>query len=199
MDKTNLESNGCLHAPEYDYEEAILSLENEVGRALQSCNAVRKVLETGAQTLPEDLAKVESLTDDIEILKAELKSKCEVTEMLKVAKKKLNKKWEQAIEHVRLQCSKEICDLKEKLKQKEAELKRTKLQLAEKERELSKKITKLNEKSAHVLRLQNELENTKQKFANQREEMNQELIESKALAYSREKHLEEIKASSYYY
>ena len=87
--------------------------------------------------------------------------------------------------------------LREEIKKKEDELAWIKVHLADKEKELSEKMKELDMKSAHLFELQYELEDIRRTFSNQQEEMDQKLIESKALALSRERYLEEIQVSKW--
>lgn len=146
-------------------------------------------------TLSELQLKVSSLTEDIKVLKFKLRNKKKENQMLREARLNLNNKWNDIIEHTRRQNKEQIKILMKELEKKEDELTQMKELLARKEKELSEKIKELEMKSALVVQLQNELEEMRRNFCNQREEMDQILIVSKALAHSNEKYLEELGVS----
>ena len=173
--------------------ESLLLLEDDVQRATQARDAVSKALEMNIDTtLPELQLKVSSLNQDVRLLKTELKNREEENQMLKEAQQSL-KKWNDAIQRTRRENSEAIKVLREEIKTKENELAWTKAQLADKEKELNEKMKELDMKTARVFELQNELEEMRRTFSNQQEKMDHKLIESEALAQSREKYLEEIK------
>ena len=177
--------------------ESLLLLEDEVQRATQARDAVSKALEMDIDTtLPELQLKVSTLCEIVKQLKTKLKNREEENQMLDEANENLNLKWNEAIQRIRRENSEAIKVLREEIKTKENGLAWTKAQLADKGKELSEKMKELNMKSARVYELQNELEEMRRKFSNQQEKMDHKLIESEALAQSREKYLEEIEVST---
>ena len=168
-------------------------MEDEVQRATQSRDAVSKALEMDIDTtLPQFQMKVSTLSEKVKQLKTKLKNREEENQMLDEANENLNLKWNEAIQRTQRENSEAIKVLREEIKMKENELALTKAQLEDKEKELSEKMKELDMKSARVFYLQNELEEMRRKFSNQQKKMDHKLIESEALAQSREKYLEEI-------
>lgn len=177
-------------------EQTIHHLEEEMCIATQSRDAVIKAMKMDVEiSLPELQAKLHLLNEDIKVLNIELENKHKENEMLKKARQKLGKEWIDTIECMRRETNEKVKSLTEELEKREKELAQTKKQLANREKELSEKMEELANKSARVIELENELEEVKTKFSYQIKELDWKFTESRALAHSREKHLEETMVS----